>query len=307
MNVNLTEQMKAASMQMDVRNVINNLKNDLDLLNSTSTLLVERNSKLQQHNTILQDKLDSLNATYILSQQNATTTEDLKRLENILTFEIEQTVSDREQEMMKNISVTIRDLKLRDRYLTLSLMDVYNNTSTLKSLLSHFEEQQKMTDIEIRKLELSQNSHAANMNASLSRLQNSFESRVAFTAGRSFSRPTFTPGEIIVFDKIVYQVGGGYNPTKGVFTAPKAGLYVIFCTVVANSDNTFWTKIKINGVVKAGVMAVVTHSNADVYQSASNLVVHQLQVGDRVWIEMYTGTTMYSEFPDTTFSVIMIN
>ncbi|XP_062606561.1 multimerin-2-like [Saccostrea cucullata] len=164
-----------------------------------------------------------------------------------------------------------------------------------------------MTKFELKRLKLSQNNNIANLNASISRLQNRFESNVAFTAGPSQARSTYTSGQTVIFDRVVYQVGGGYNPTKGVFTAPKAGLYLIFCTVVANSDNSFWTKIMINGSVKAGVMAYTTRSNANAYHSGSNLVVHQLQVGDRVWIEMHFGSTLYSQFPDTTFSVTMIN
>ncbi|XP_062586827.1 uncharacterized protein LOC134248444, partial [Saccostrea cucullata] len=105
------------------------------------------------------------------------------------------------------------------------------------------------------------------------------QTNVAFTAGilgETSGQHTYTG--TVKFPTVIYQVGGGYNPTTGVFTAPKAGLYLIFCTNVAYNDEYFWTRIMINGSVKAGVMGFIGSSSMIVNQSASNLVVHQLQV-----------------------------
>jgi hypothetical protein len=107
-------------------------------------------------------------------------------------------------------------------------------------------------------------------------------SNVAFTAG-AFAQK-YTPGQSVIFSNVIYQVGLGYSPTTGVFTAPRAGLYFIFCTVVAYDHQTFWAKIMINGSEKVGVMAF-TDISESVYPSASNLVVHHLQMWDRVWIQ----------------------
>ncbi|XP_062597147.1 protein HP-25 homolog 1-like [Saccostrea cucullata] len=116
----------------------------------------------------------------------------------------------------------------------------------------------------------------------------------------------FYTGRPIIF-KHVYQVGGGDNPTTGVFTAPKAGLYLIFSAVVAEFHETYWAQIIINGSDKAGMMAYFDSGDSYAHQSASNLVVHQLQVGDRVWIQKLQGSTLYPHFVETSFFVIMIN
>ncbi|XP_062606553.1 complement C1q and tumor necrosis factor-related protein 9-like [Saccostrea cucullata] len=164
---------------------------------------------------------------------------------------------------------------------------------------------------EIQMLTSSQQNDITKMNDTIihlkNRVQSGVQSRVAFTAGilGEISGKHIYTGTV-KFPKVIYQVGGGYNPTTGIFTAPKAGLYLIFCTTVAYDHEAFWTKIMVKGSVKAGVMAW-TASSFTVYQSASNLVVHQLQVGDRVWIEVEYGSHLYSYFPDTTFSVVMIN
>lgn len=54
-------------------------------------------------------------------------------------------------------------------------------------------------------------------------------------------------------------------------------------------------------------MMAYNNANADVFQSASNLIVQQLQVGDRVWIKLHNGQYLYSDISETTFSVVMIN
>jgi hypothetical protein len=62
----------------------------------------------------------------------------------------------------------------------------------------------------------------------------------------------------------------------------------------------------INGSVKVGVMAY-NYQHKEIYQSASNLVVHHLQTGDRVWVQLHDGDKLYSGIPDSTFSVTLIN
>lgn len=130
---------------------------------------------------------------------------------------------------------------------------------------------------------------------------------VAFTAGlKGYGTFIFAAGQPVKFDSVLYQVGGGYDISTGIFTAPRAGLYIIFSTIVAAHGESFWSRIVINGSEKAGMMAY-NYASVDVYQSASNFIVQQLQVGDRVWIKLYYGQHLYSYISDTTFSVVMIN
>jgi hypothetical protein len=104
------------------------MRSKMNDMNSTSTFLL-------QQNAILEEKLNFLNATCNLVQQNMTTPGDIKKMEEVLAFEMEQTIRDSEQKIMVNVSATIKDLQLRDRYLSLSLLDAHNATSTLKTSL----------------------------------------------------------------------------------------------------------------------------------------------------------------------------
>lgn len=129
---------------------------------------------------------------------------------------------------------------------------------------------------------------------------------VAFTAGFSCCTHTFVAGQPVIYNFVLYQVGGGYDISTGIFTAPRAGLYIIHSTVASDRRQSFWSRIVINGSDKAGVMAY-NAANIDIYQSASNLIVQQLQVGDRVWIKLHYGQHLYNDISDNTFSVVMIN
>ncbi|XP_062610323.1 EMILIN-1-like [Saccostrea cucullata] len=236
------------------------------------------------------------------------TGEDMKRLENILAFEIEQAVRDSEEKMIKNMSATVTDLELRDRYLSLSLLDVHSNMTMFNHTLSQLKKQQERQE-EQQNMTIHHLTHSLQKNtAKLSNILSHLHTRVAFTAGVGyFDKLSFAPSETIIFKQIIYQVGGGYNPMTGVFTAPKAGLYLIFSTAVSQRFNRIRTQFVINGSVKTGAMAQMDNTDFEHYLSTSNLVVHPLQVGDRVWIQMYQGKLIYAGYGETSFSVIMIN
>lgn len=112
----------------------------------------------------------------------------------------------------------------------------------------------------------------------------------------------------MIFPSILYAVGGGYDKTKGVFTVPKSGLYIIFCNIMVDYRGQFWARIMINGIAKAEVMAYLG-SSIDGYHTGSNLIVQHLQVNDRVWVQSVNGNShLYSNlnFPDTILTVVMI-
>ena len=51
-------------------------------------------------------------------------------------------------------------------------------------------------------------------------------------------------GETLVFPTVLHNQGGGYNAGSGVFTAPRAGTYVVLATLQGfgdqAGDNTVW-------------------------------------------------------------------
>lgn len=119
--------------------------------------------------------------------------------------------------------------------------------------------------------------------------------QVAFTAGCG-ARTHLVPDTYYLTDMIyrdvITNLGGGYNPGNGVFTAPVGGTFVFFTTVVSWDNHSINTDIVLNGNSKVRTFAEsrgFSTPNQYVYQTGTNLVVLQLQVGDRVWVRRSAG------------------
>ena len=127
--------------------------------------------------------------------------------------------------------------------------------------------------------------------------------RIAFTAGVT-SVSTWHSGTL-VFPKVITNVGNGYNPIDGVFTAPLAGLYVFFVNVKGYTE-TIFAEIALNGAPK--VMTMSHNNNGQSREAGPNLAVLYLQTGDRVWIQHAAGSGYISlpYCPITTFSGFLI-
>ena len=123
--------------------------------------------------------------------------------------------------------------------------------------------------------------------------------RIGFTAGVTSSSSTWNSGTL-VFPKVITNVGNGYNSSDGVFTAPRAGVYVFFVNVQGYSNNDVYVDIVLNGANKVRTMAQTN------YDAGPKLAVLSLQTGDRVWIKRYAGKGYYHDGPITTFSGFII-
>lgn len=172
-------------------------------------------------------------------------------------------------------------------------------TETLNRTVTKFETQFQTSEYERLKLSSSVSSlEVAQMNMSKSRCDVS--TRIGFTATVSSTSSTWKSGNL-VFDVVITNVGNGYNPGTGVFTAPTAGEYVFFVNVQSFGTQSIYVDVVLNGVTKVRTMAYSTGGN-DFYDAGPNLVVLTLQKGDGVWVKRYSGQGYYIDGPITTFS-----
>ena len=130
--------------------------------------------------------------------------------------------------------------------------------------------------------------------------------RIGFTAGVTYSSSTWNSGTL-VFDKVITNVGHGYNPRDGVFTAPRAGVYVFFFNVQSYTTQSVHVDIVLNGATKVRTLAF-DGGGSEYYEAGPNLAVLSLQTGDRVWVKRFSGHGYYTESdgPITTFSGFLI-
>ena len=129
------------------------------------------------------------------------------------------------------------------------------------------------------------------INMSFSEFVTDTGKQVAFTAGCGVNTVSDYMTDMI-YREVITHLGGGYNPGNGVFTAPVSGTYVFFTTVVSWDNHSINTDIVLNGNSQVRTFAEsrgFSTPNQKVYQTGTNLVVLQLQVGDRVWVRRSAG------------------
>lgn len=196
------------------------------------------------------------------------------------------------------LSLALTDLQKSQQTMTDSLSDHMNNT------MEDLQSELKQTQYEQLKLSSSLSSLEV-FRLNFTNRQCGVSTKVAFTAGIT-SQDTSWSGSTLVFPKIIFNTGGGYNPTTGMFTAPVDGHYVFFVSVQSYYTKDIRVDIVLNGESKVRTMAYDSGDNEQ-YETGVNLVVLRLNQGDKVWVKRYTGTGYHSEsVPITTFSGFLL-
>ncbi|KAJ8312774.1 hypothetical protein KUTeg_010147 [Tegillarca granosa] len=119
---------------------------------------------------------------------------------------------------------------------------------------------------------------------------------VAFSASLSHDISNNVKSYKIIFDKIITNIGNGYNTKTGIFTVPIDGLYVFDWTILTHSGKIFNTELVVNGIPKR-------RNNADsgrgrFISSGSSMVTLSLHKNDKVWIRKFetAGNSMHGNY-----------
>jgi hypothetical protein len=110
----------------------------------------------------------------------------------------------------------------------------------------------------------------------------------AFSASRSQSK-SLGPWEIILFDKVWTNVGNGYNPNTGKFTAPKSGLCQISGTVMSTPGKKLYVYLFKNDKKTVSLYCGLGYATGTVN------IVFKLQKGETVYMKHHNETqTIFS-------------
>ncbi|CAC5418637.1 C1QL [Mytilus coruscus] len=106
-----------------------------------------------------------------------------------------------------------------------------------------------------------------------------YNENVAFHAYVARHTP-FSGNDILKFDNVDTNIGNNYDPTTGKFTAPKAGLYQIVCTIqgLGTSAVTFQIQ-KNNDLFDRG------YAGGRDWHAVTRVLLMQLKEGDKVFVQ----------------------
>lgn len=127
---------------------------------------------------------------------------------------------------------------------------------------------------------------------------------VAFSGSLTHAITTLGDKQVIVYDRVLTNVGNGYNPSLGHFTAPIKGNYFISVDAMGRPNELLSLNIFKNGNAIEYIYTGGTGSSD--YMSSNEIIIEPLEVGDIVWIA-YNGGTRYIHCCNyNTFTVFLI-
>lgn len=105
------------------------------------------------------------------------------------------------------------------------------------------------------------------------------------------------PKQAIEYDKILTNIGNGYDKRNGQFRVPVSGVYIISSTIHSQGSSRINVEIVKNGVELAGMYG-------DDYDMGSQTIVLQLNKGDMVWARNWAdhgGVQHVHSYPDLNY------
>jgi hypothetical protein len=124
---------------------------------------------------------------------------------------------------------------------------------------------------------------------------------VAFQATLT-SGDTARAGGAIKFNDVSVNIGNGYDPRTGKFTAPVGGLYQITATYLQKNGYTSWVRMMKNNTLIGDI-----HANHKNYDQLTKTILVTLEKGDTFWVKLQNGavfgTQRYTQFGGFLLSV----
>uniref|UniRef100_A0A8C7KUU3 Complement C1q-like protein 2 n=1 Tax=Oncorhynchus kisutch TaxID=8019 RepID=A0A8C7KUU3_ONCKI len=130
--------------------------------------------------------------------------------------------------------------------------------------------------------------------------------KVAFTASIRVSDEHYHLGPFekyttVVYKKVTTNIGEAYNPDTGVFTALVRGAYYFTFTCNVGNSGVANAALLKNGVIMAAVYEYADPISG-VYHSGANGVILDLVEGDKVYVVLWRGSSIFDNSRISMFS-----
>ena len=271
----------------DIEDKMDNMK--MEILNTIDIEDKMDNMKMEILNTIdIEDKMNNmkmeiLNTIDIEDKMNNMKTEILN------TIDIEDKMNNIKTEILDVIERKIMNKEQQFDILAKEVSDtdqrVTENEQIIENLSVKLGTENNKTKTELQTL----SDKTAMLDSSYTEMvSRAAKQKVAFSAYIGETTPELAHKSKIIFDRVRYQTGGGYNHKDGIFTAPESGVYLFSVALALKADkigkvlNAF---LNVDDVWKAAIAAKTYHKSQ--FIQASNVVILSLIKGQRVWVEKY--------------------
>ncbi|KAJ8316683.1 hypothetical protein KUTeg_005765 [Tegillarca granosa] len=94
--------------------------------------------------------------------------------------------------------------------------------------------------------------------------------------------------QVIVYDRVLINVGNGYNPNLGHFTVPIKGNYYISVNSMSTPNEGLYLNLLKNGNMMEQIYTG-GYKSSD-YLSSNEIIILPLEVGDMVWVSRGGGS-----------------
>ncbi|XP_042609945.1 uncharacterized protein LOC122143274 [Cyprinus carpio] len=103
----------------------------------------------------------------------------------------------------------------------------------------------------------------------------------------------FTTEITLTYRNVFTNIGNAYNPITGIFTAPLKGAYMFSFSIYGHGSSSTSATVSI---VKNGERVVIAHGHQGYgVVNSSKGVVLILEVGDVVYVRLWSGTRIYDD------------
>ncbi|XDV25739.1 hypothetical protein PO909_029606 [Leuciscus waleckii] len=268
----------------------------------TATVTEQKVNIRELTTTVTEQKVNIRELTATVTEQKvnireltATVTEQKVNIRELTATVTEQKVNIRE------LTATVTEQKTNIRELTATVTEQKTINRALETRLS---EQQTFILEELNK----KNDEMSNLTLGQVELRKENRDReIAFSTGLMQSGDgyigPFTTEITLTYRNVFTNIGNAYNPVTGVFTAPLKGAYMFRVSVYGHGGTVAAASIVKNG--ERMVLAYTVQPQNDL--NSSNGVVLILEVGDVVYVRLWSGARIYdSQYNNNTFSGFLL-